>query len=77
ELIIANMFRDPKTGKPVRFNGNYENSEILGQTEQGKKNSWFSSISYREIDKAIGYGLVSGEETQDNPIESLLEEKFD
>jgi len=77
ELILANMFKDPLTGKPARFNGDYENAEILGQIEQGKKNSWLSSISYREIDKAIGYGLVGGEETEENPIENLLEEKFD
>lgn len=77
ELIIANMFRDPLTGKPVRFTGDYENSEILGQTEQGKKNSWFSSISYREIDKAVAHGLISGDDTQENPIENLLNEEFD
>ena len=77
ELIIANMFRDPMTGKPSRFNGKYKDAEILGQIEQGKKNSWLSSISYREIDKAINSGLVSGEESQENPIEKLLDEDFD
>jgi hypothetical protein len=77
ELIIANMFRDPETGKPARFTGKYAKAEVLGQIEQGKKNSWFSSISYREIDKAIGFGLTTGQETQQNPIESILNEDFD
>jgi hypothetical protein len=77
EVIIANMFRDPMTGQPARFNGKYKDAEILGQTEQGKHNSWFSSISYREIDKAVAGGLISGHETEKNPIERLLDEDFD
>ena len=76
ELIIANMFRDAETGEPARFTGNYEGAEIIGQIDQGKTNSWLSSLSYREIDKSINTGLINNKENEENPIEKLLNENF-
>ncbi|MBC8427408.1 MAG: hypothetical protein H8D97_00805 [Proteobacteria bacterium] len=76
ELILANMFRDPETGTPARFDGRYDKAEIIGQQKQGKRNSWLSSLSYREIDKSINTGLINDQEAERNPIEKLLEEDF-
>ncbi len=78
ELIISNMFRcKDDLNKKCRSSGNYKNGTILGQWEQPFNDSWLSSLAFERVDKAIHSGLVKEKTIQNNPMELLINERFD
>jgi len=75
ELIIQNIMHTPE-GEKCRFSGDYKNSVSLSQTAVAFDNSWLSSMSYRNIDKAINNGLTTGKNIEENPIEHIINEHY-
>jgi hypothetical protein len=77
ELILSNMFRlEDNLNIKCRIKGNYKNSVILSQRQQPKQDSWHSAMSFQHIDRAITHGLVEERNSEQNPIELVLSEKF-
>jgi hypothetical protein len=77
ELIVSNMFRNADVPSQLcRHTGNYRNSTIIGQDKQALIDSWQSAISFQKIDQAISIGLVNGNDTEENPIERVLNEDY-
>jgi len=75
ELIISNIIHTAD-GKKSRFSGNYKDGVMLSQTQVAFNNSWLSSMSYRNIDRAINKGLVQGKDIENNPIENIINEHY-
>lgn len=77
ELIISNMFRcaDDESVK-CRIKGNYDNSILVGQTQQPFTDSWLSAMTFQFIKKGIHSGIVSGKDIQNNPIEKIINQDF-
>jgi len=75
ELIISNIMHTEK-GDKCRYTGNYKDSVMLSQTQVSFNNSWLSSMSYRNIDRAIAKGLVQGKDIENNPIENIINEHY-
>jgi len=77
ELILSNMFRlSSDLNIKCRLSGDYKNSTILSQRQQPKQDSWHSAMSFQYIDRAITQGLVDEKDSEQNPIELVLSEKF-
>jgi len=77
ELIISNMFRNhDDLNQKCRITGSYSNSEILGQQKQPFQDSWESSMAFQYIDRAITSGLIDKKQSDQNPIEKVLNEDF-
>lgn len=76
ELIVQNMFRDSiNPMKPARLT-DYTNFQIIGQKGLPFKTSWINALSFENPKKAIQYGLVSGQNAEDDPITKIVNEKY-
>jgi len=75
ELIVSNIMYTPD-GKAARLTGNYKDAVTKSQTKVAFDNSWLSSMSYRNIDRAISRGLVDDREIENNPIEKIINEHY-
>jgi len=77
ELIISNMFRTKDNNRiRCREVGNYKNTVIVGQTNQPFTDSWLSAMAFQYIKKGLQTGIVSNSEIQNNPIEQVINNKF-
>jgi hypothetical protein len=77
EVLISNMLRDPTDYTILSRYSNAKQPEIIGVTSQAKMDSALSSIAYRNIDQAIEHAIVKNKEFKNNPIELILQEKFE
>ncbi len=76
ELIISNMFRDKDDNTKLCRLNSYKNAEILGQKKLPFINSWLSSLTFENVNKAIEGGLVNGQDAIMDPLERItLEER--
>jgi len=71
ELVVSNMFRN-ESGVLARMKGNYADAEILSQNKIARTDSWMSALSYGYLDSGLEKGLVGDQESENNPIEKVL-----
>lgn len=77
ELLISNMLRDPDDNTILARYSGAKQPEILGVTNQAKIDSALSSIAFRNIDDAVERALIKEQTFKNNPIELILQERFD
>lgn len=77
ETLISNMLRDPTDNTILARYSDTKQPEILGVINQAKIDSALSSIAFRNIDKAIENAVVKEQPFKNNPIELILQERFD
>ncbi|MEM4385528.1 MAG: hypothetical protein QXD03_03165 [Candidatus Anstonellales archaeon] len=78
EVILSNMFRcSEDLSKRCRYKGSYSNSVIVGQAEQPFIDSWYSTMAFERIDKAIINALVYGVNAEKNPLEKVMVNEYD
>lgn len=77
EIVISNMMRDKDDPSLLaRYKTSDKNNIVMGVIKQAQTDSILSAMAFRNIDKAIERGLVSGKESKNNPIEKILQEDF-
>jgi hypothetical protein len=76
ELVISNMIRDEE-GNLCRHTGKFNNATVVGVTEQSKNNSWLSAIAYQNVNAGITKALIKNQDAEMNPVEKIINEKFD
>jgi len=74
ELIVSTLYRIGL--KSARFTGKYETAEIVNPVTKTINDSWLSAIAFRDINKAVGKGLVNSRKIQLNPIEKIINQDF-
>lgn len=78
EVIISNMFRCADDIRvKCRYKGSYKNSVILGQAEQPFVDSWYSTMAFEKIDKAIQNALIREVPTEMNPLEKVMLNEYE
>lgn len=77
ETLISNMLRDPTDNTILARYSDAKQPEILGVINQAKIDSALSSIAFRNIDKAIENAIIKERPFKNNPIELILQERFD
>lgn len=76
ELIVQNMFRDASDNTIQARHTDYTNFEIFGQKKLPFITSWESALSFEDPKKAIKNGLLSGQNSVEDPITSIVNEKY-
>jgi hypothetical protein len=77
EVLISNMLRDPGDNTVLSRYSDAKQPEILGVINQAKIDSALSSVAYGNIDKAIENAIIQERPFKNNPIELVLQERFD
>ncbi|MEM4385889.1 MAG: hypothetical protein QXD03_05015 [Candidatus Anstonellales archaeon] len=78
EVILSNMFRcSENISVKCRYKGSYSNSVIVGQAEQPFIDSWYSTMAFERIDKAIVNALIYRTEAEKNPLEKVMVNEYD
>ncbi len=76
ETIVQNMFRDSMDiTKPARLS-DYNKFEIKGQKELPFIINWLTALSFENPKKAIKRGLLSGMESDMNPLNKIVSDQF-
>jgi len=74
ELIVSTLYRIGL--KSARFTGKYDKADIVNPVTKTIDDSWLSAIAFRDINKAVGKGLVNNRKIQLNPIEKIINQDF-
>ena len=76
EIIVQNMYRSTSDlSTPARLT-NYESFEILGQKKQPLETSWENALAFENVKKAIHRGLVTHQNSIEDPITRIINEKY-
>jgi len=76
ELIVSNMFRTKDDLTIYGRIGGYKNCKLVGAKEAPFIDSWLTALAFENPNKAIKVGLLKNRESNLNPIENIVLDKF-